>query len=249
MTRGLATPERARRILDEYRRRHQATGDKYPWWSLQPGYPDHLGYWKDPFRKQGGYANGGLMPWVGGELCRAAFWFGREPWGVELLRQYARHLRETGGAQVWYWPDGTPGFRTTNEVPYAGWGMAQWVEALMEGLAGVRMAAPRMEEVEVSPRWPAAGIAQAQTTVHLAASDAYFSYRWRLDASGIAIEYSGSGSRVRFRVLLPRGFRVKEVLVDGKPAPHGIEPADRSRYAVFEGRGGSYGEIRITPAH
>ncbi|MGB9612417.1 MAG: hypothetical protein ACPL7M_15700, partial [Bryobacteraceae bacterium] len=124
MTRGLADGGQAWRILDEYRRRHESTGDRYPWWSLQPGYPDRLGYWKAPFLKQGGYANGGLMPWVGGELARAAFWFGRERWGVELLRQWARHLRETGGAQVWYWPDGTPGFRTTNEVRYAGWGMA-----------------------------------------------------------------------------------------------------------------------------
>ncbi|MEJ5369606.1 MAG: hypothetical protein WHT08_14905 [Bryobacteraceae bacterium] len=244
MTRGLATPGQARQILDEYLRRHRATGDKYPWWSLQPGYPDHLGYWKDPFRKQGGYANGGLMPWVGGELCRAAFWFGREAWGVELLRQYARHLRETGGVQVWYWPDGTPGFRTTNEVPYAGWGMAQWVEALLEGLAGVRMLAPRMEEVEVCPRWPAAGIAQAQVTFHLAASDAYFSYRWRRDASGIAIEYSGSGRRARFRVLLPQGFRVREVLSAGKAIPHRIEQVDQSRYVVIDALDGSYGEIR-----
>ncbi len=245
MTRGLATAEQAQRILDEYRRRYESTGDKYPWWSLQPGYPDHLGYWKDPFRKQGGYANGGLMPWVGGELCRAAFWFGREEWGVELLRQYARHLRETGGVQVWYWPDGTPGFRTTNEVPYAGWGMAQWVEALLEGLAGVRSLAPRMEEVEVSPRWPAAGIAQAQATSHLAASDAYFSYRWRRDVSGIAIEYSGSGRRARFRVLLPQGFRIREVLSAGKVISHRIEQVDQSRYLVFDALDGSYGEILV----
>ncbi len=248
MTRGLATHEQARQILDEYRRRHRATGDKYPWWSLQPGYPDHLGYWKDPFRKQGGYANGGLMPWVGGELCRAAFWFGREAWGVELLRQYARHLRETGGAQVWYWPDGTPGFRTTNEVPYAGWGMAQWVEALLEGLAGIRSLAPRMEEVEVSPRWPAAGIAQTQVTFHLAASDAYFSYRWRQDASGIAIEYAGSGHRVRFRVLLPEGIRVREALSESQVLPHRIEQMDQSRYVVIESRDSAYGNIRLALA-
>jgi len=122
ITRGLADQRQAMSIVDEYRRRHRETGDKYPWWSLQPGYPDSLGYWKDPFRKQGGYANGGLMPWVGGELARAALQNGREAYGVELLRHYYAHVQKTGGAQVWYWPDGTPGFRTTNEVRYAGWG-------------------------------------------------------------------------------------------------------------------------------
>lgn len=245
MTRGLATSEQALLILDEYRRRHKATGDKYPWWSLQPGYPDHLGYWKDAFRKQGGYANGGLMPWVGGELCRAAFWFGREAWGVELLRQYARHLRESGGAQVWYWPDGTPGFRTTNEVRYAGWGMAQWVEALMEGLAGVRLTAPRMEEVEVSPRWPAARIARARVTAHLAASDAYFSYSWKLDESGIGIEYAGCGRKVRFRVLLPEGFRAAGVEVDGADVESRLERMGGSLYIAFEGGRGDYGVVRV----
>lgn len=246
MTRGLASAGQAQSILDEYRRRHKATGDKYPWWSLQPGYPDHLSYSKDPFRKQGGYANGGLMPWVGGELCRAAFWFGREAWGVELLRQYARHLRETGGVQVWYWPDGTPGFRTTNEVPYAGWGMAQWVEALVEGLAGIRVLAPEMGEVEAAPRWPAAGLKSARATMHLAASDAYFSYSWSLDPEGIRLEYTGSGQRVRFRVMLPESFAAREVLVNGEPVEHRVEPMDGTRYAVFEAAQGGYGTAWIT---
>lgn len=245
MTRGLATQEQAQKILDEYRRRHAATGDRYPWWSLQPGYPDHLGYWKEPFRKQGGYANGGLMPWVGGELCRAAFWFGREKWGVELLRQYARHLRETGGAQVWYWPDGTPGFRTTNEVRYAGWGMAQWVEALMEGLAGVRMLAPRMDEVEISPRWTAAGIRSARATFHLPASDAYFSYHWRHSAEGITLEYAGSGEKAGLRILLPEGFDPGAVTVDGKPAPARLS-GDGSRYLEIASVQGRYGLVHIS---
>jgi hypothetical protein len=39
MTRGLATAAQARSILGEYRRRQADTGDAYPWWSLQPGYP------------------------------------------------------------------------------------------------------------------------------------------------------------------------------------------------------------------
>ena len=79
----------------------------------------HVGYRLSPEFMIGAYANGGLMPWVGGELARAALQNEREAYGVALIRQYATHLRETGGAQVWYWPDGTPGHRTTNEVNYA----------------------------------------------------------------------------------------------------------------------------------
>lgn len=245
MTRGLADGEQSRRIIEEYRRRHQETGDKYPWWSLQPGYPDSLGYWKDGFRKQGGYANGGLMPWVGGELCRAAFLHGREKYGVELLRQYADHLRRTGGAQVWYWPDGTPGFRTTNEVAYAGWGMAEWVNALMEGLAGIRDDEGEFRKVTVAPRWPAAGVKEARATARYAPSEGYFAYRVKYGEREIGLEYSGSGEGVEVRVLLPEGWRPGKASVDGKTAAVRLEKEDGSVYAVVAPGSGWRGVVRL----
>lgn len=235
MTRGLASGEQARSIIGEYQRRHKQTGDAYPWWSLQPGYPDHLGYWKEPHLLQGGYANGGLMPWVGGELCRASFLYGRETYGVELLRQYRQHLHRTGGAQVWYWPDGTPGFRTTNEVPYAGWGMAQWVDALVGGLAGVRDLSAKMRNVEIAPRWAATTVTQVRATAHYASSGGYAAYRMTIEpaAKRIRIEFTGSGETAEFRVLLPEGRRAKSVTVDGQTAIFQQTGMDRSRYATF----------------
>ena len=232
VTRGLADRSQAIRILEEYRRRQKETGDAYPWWSLQPGYPDHLKYWKESFRLQGGYANGGLMPWVGGELCRGAFQNGREGYGVELLRQYAAHLRKTGGAKVWYWPDGTPGFRTTNEVDYAGWGMAQWVQALLEGLGGIRDEASVLREVEASPRWAATPVRRARVTFRYAASDGYFSYVWTRGPRGLDVAYSGSGDRARLRLLLPTGSKPRAVSLDDKPVPFEVEQVADSAYVV-----------------
>ena len=233
MTRGLATPEQAREIIDEYRRRHVETGDAYPWWSLQPGYPDHLGYFaKRPYCKSGGYANGGLMPWVGGELCRAAFGFGREAYGVELLRQYGDHLRRTGGAHVWYWPDGEAGFRTTNEVDYTGWGMASWIDALIEGLAGVRPGfSPQMRQVLLAPCWVAAGINTVRVIVRYAASRAYFAYRMHVDPSQrkIDIAYSGSGREAHLRLLLPADMQPSRVVCNGDEIAWHEEILDASR--------------------
>ncbi len=245
MTRGLADQKQSTAIVDEYRRRQRSTGDKYPWWSLQPGYPDSLGYWKDEYRKQGAYANGGLMPWVGGELARAALQNERETYGVELIRQYAAHLRETGGAQVWYYPDGTPGHRTTNEVNYAGWGMAQWVDALVEGLAGIRDLSGQFRRVEVSARWPAAGIVSAQATARYAASDAYFSYQWREEPKSISIAYSGSGTETTFRVLLPSGFTPRAVMLNGTDVKFDREGAGASTYVSFTLENPQRGEVRI----
>jgi hypothetical protein len=226
MTRGLAGVEQAQSIIAEYQRRQAATGDAYPWWSLQPGYPDHLNYWQALVCRQGGYANGGLMPWVGGELCRAAFRFGAAGYGVELLRQYTDHLRRTGGAQVWYWPDGQAGFRTPNEVGYAGWGMAPWLQALTEGLAGVTSEAPLLREVEITPRWPAADIDRARVTVHLAASNAYVAYDYRVDAGNrtIRIALTGSGNSIALSIPPPQGWRVKTIACDDNPMPFTTDP-------------------------
>jgi hypothetical protein len=238
MTRGLATPEQARSIIDEYQRRQLVTQDAYPWWSLQPGYPDHLGYFASrTFCRQGGYANGGLMPWVGGELCLAAFSFGRESYGVELLRQYAEHLRRTGGAQVWYWPDGEPGFRTTNEVPYAGWGMANWVGALIEGLAGIRPGlAAQLRRVQVSPCWLAAGVHAASATVRFAASKAYFAYQFTCDPAhrSLSLLYCGSGQSAELRLLLPADFRTAQVECNGAAIAWREEAVEASRYLCCE---------------
>ena len=79
ITRKFANHEQAVSIINEYMRRLKETGDRFPWWSLQPGYPDELGYFKnaDPGRRaQGNYANGGLFPWVGGEILPGSFFYG-----------------------------------------------------------------------------------------------------------------------------------------------------------------------------
>jgi hypothetical protein len=242
VTRGMSDRAQAMSVVDEYRRRQKSTGDAYPWWSLQPGYPDRLGYWKETFRLQGGYANGGLMPWVGGELCRAALQNGREAYGVELMRQYAEHLRRTGGAQVWYFPDGTPGFRTTNEVNYAGWGMGQWVQALMEGMGGIRDQSSVLRNVEVAPRWSATSLRHARVTFRYAASSGYFTYDWTRDAQSIKIDYSGSGEAAQFRILMPPQVTPRTLTLDGRPYNFFVEEVGTSRYVVFPAptaRGGS----------
>lgn len=221
MTRGLTTPEQGRAIVDEYKRRHEATGDAFPWWSLQPGYPDELGYWPGaPYCVQGGYANGGLLPYVGGGLCLAAFSCGRERYGVELLKQYTDMLKASGNrVYVWYWTNGEPGIRTANEVPRAGWGMSEWLMALIEGLAGVTPLTPRMRRIQIAPRWAAASQDEAYVSMRYAVNDSYIAYRLNIDrqARTVSVQFTGSGEAAEFHVLLPDGWSATRVLVGGAP--------------------------------
>jgi len=181
-------------------------------------------------------------------LCRAAFLYGEEKYGVELLRQYAYHVRRTGQVQVWYWPDGTPGFRTANEVGYAGWGMAQWLQALFEGLAGISDLAGRLEKVVVSPRWAAAGVSKVYVCLRYGAGASYLSYRMQINEpkKQMEIMVTGSGRDFLFRVLLPETWEVKSVKVNGSVTRCLEEKEGRSRYAVFACRGGTIFSCQVT---
>jgi hypothetical protein len=189
------------------------------------------------------------MPWVGGELCRACFQHGREAEGLMLLRGYFEHLRRTDGeVHVWYWPDGEAGFRTTNEVPYTGWGMAQWWQALLEGLAGVRALTPAMDVVEVAPRWAATDERQARVTWHHPSSDAYLAYRWgRDDREGvITLEFAGSGSEARFHLLCPEGWTPQTVQGPGGPCEWAQVSVGRSAYVDWQMEIDGVGWARVT---
>lgn len=234
ITRGLADHKQAVSIIEEYKERYKGRKDAYPWWSLQPGYPDELDYYKAPYCKQGGYANGGLMPWVGGELCLGAFEHGMEDYGLELYHQYIDHLRRTGNrVHVWYWPDGTAGFRTTNEVPYTGWGMAQWLQALIEGLAGIRDESGLMKRVKVSPRWTITKEKDIKVTARYRVNKSYFAYRMEVESKKMKIEYTGSGERAKFHILLPKGRRGREVIWKGKSLRFKEEKIEESTYLNF----------------
>ena len=236
VTRGLASHEQAVSIISEYRRREEELDDVYPWWSLQPGYPDELGYYSGPYVQQGGYANGGLMPWVGGELCRGAFLHGMEEYGLHLLQQYREHLQKTGNrVHVWYWPDGQPGFRTTNEVPHTGWGMSEWVAALMEGLAGIRDTSVLMKNVEVAPRWAAAGENDVRVIQRYAANTSYVAYDMHIDreAKEIRLSLSGSGENAALKVLLPEGWQTVSVTIGGEAVAVTHEKVESSDYVCF----------------
>lgn len=249
MTRGLADRTQAMAIIDEYRRRHAATGDLYPWWSLQPGYPDELGYYEGAFCQQGGYANGGLMPWVGGELCRASFQNGREAYGLELYNQYLHHLRRTGNrVHVWFWPDGQAGFRTTNEVPYTGWGMAQWLQALIEGLAGLSDESGQMRRMCVAPRWAVTGERDVRAVVRYAASEAYLAYHLQIDdaARTMVLRYTGSGERAELHVLLPDGWSPRAVTLNGAPVKYETEQVAASLYVNLSAPVVGVGEVRVS---
>ena len=211
---GLADHEQAVAIIEEYQRRLHETGDAFPWWSLQPGYPE--GHF--PRYPPGMYLNGGLFPWVGGQLCRACFFHGFEQRGRRLLDEFWRAVKAEGGAcPTWFTLDGRAAANTHWSTRYDTWGIASWGQAAIEGLAGVVALSPGMDRAELTLRWAAAGLAHGQACIALPASRSYFAYEYRRSADGLSLTFTGSGSEALIRIPGDVPGRPSGAVLNGSP--------------------------------
>jgi hypothetical protein len=194
---GLANHDQAVAIIAEYERRLKRTGDRYPWWSLQPGYPE--GHF--PKYPPGVYANGGLFPWVGGELCRACFQHGFETRGWRLFTEFWEQVKSDGGHCVtWYTLDGRAAANTPWTTNYDAWGIASWGRAVIEGLVGVVPLSPAFERCRCAPRWAAGGIQKARACIAMPASRSYFAYEYTSTKNGVELRFTGSGKSADFAI-------------------------------------------------
>ncbi len=118
-----------------------------------------------------------------------------------------------------------------------GWGAAALTCALVEGLAGVVDEATSFERVLIAPRWPAAGVNEAEATIHYPASDGYAAYRYHLDeaARRLTLTLTGSGAQARLRILLPKdAITVKSVTHNGAPVAHRTQQVEASHYLELD---------------
>ena len=117
-----------------------------------------------------------------------------------------------------------------------GWSAAAVVYALIEGLAGVVDGGVAYDQVNLSPRWIAAGVEQAETVVGYPASGGYVAYRYCYDPQKLQIEITltGSGEVCNCHVLLPETIRnVSKVKVGEEMVPFTLRKVEQSRYVDF----------------
>ncbi|MBT3375175.1 MAG: hypothetical protein HN742_31615 [Lentisphaerae bacterium] len=235
VTRGFADHPKAVSILNEYMRRLETTGDRLPWWSLQPGYPDKLGYFKTEgawSMKQGEYCNGGLFPWVGGEICRGAFQHGMEELAYSMLCEFHSVVkRDHGAVFTWYDLEGNPGINAPHhQTNYDPWGLTPWTQAVIEELAGIQSEGKRFERVVCCPRWSAARSKCATAVAHFPASNTYFAYKYEECGDRISVSFTGTGKQVAFRILIPGWGGRPKVALDGEAVASREEMVEESVY-------------------
>lgn len=235
INRGAATHDMAVSIIREYIKRKKQSPAFAEWFSIDPPFPD--GIFGDEKLKKGAYVNGGIMPLVGGELAKAAFDFGFEEYGVDILRRYFEMIDRSKATYLWYFPDGTPSSRETSTSPEAtptdGWGSSAMLYALFEGLAGVEDRLKLFEKVKLSPRWTAAGVIDAEVRVCYGSSGASIGYLYRIKTDSLYLDVECQKSELDFHVLLPGHSTAKTVLVDGVEIEFKSSQVEKSFYVDF----------------
>ncbi len=252
INRGAADHGQAVAIIREYQRRGAEGRAFAEWFSIDPPFPD--GIFGDARLVRGAYVNGGIMPLVGGELARAAFEHGCEEYGVEILARYHQLISQNGEAYLWYFPDGRPSSVEASTSPEAqptdGWGSSAMAWALLEGLAGVVDRGRTLDAIRLSPRWEAAGIADAEVSVGYGASGASLRYDYQRRQDRISLDVHAAGADVDWHILLPPGHRAVRARCDGRETTVENVRVESSPYAdgACRVRGCVRIEIDITTA-
>ena len=155
-----------------------------------------------------------------------------------------------------YWQSDTPAktaseevlaslYRTQNEallvvsksVLYRAWqahGDDEWVRSLIEELAGIQSDGKLLERVLCCPRWAVTKARKVTATAHFPASDTYFAYHYGRSRDRIKLRYTGTGSSVSFRILLPGWTKCTGSTVNGRRVKSKLSQIETSRYIEVE---------------
>ncbi len=225
MTRGAVTDEQAQAILSEYQLRRETAGAFAEWFSIDPPYEETFnGHPKNT------YVNGGIASLTAGELAHAAFLYGREAYGWDIIQRLMRLVERDGELHFLYDPEtgadlgGGP----------SGWGAAAIIDAIDDGLAGIRNGGICYDTLYFSPKWAITDMKQVKYITGLALSHTFIESYFVLQEDGIKIQLACPSDRIVCHILLPKEIRqVQSVTCDGKTAAYTLSAQNDSVYVDF----------------
>ena len=135
-----------------------------------------------------------------------------------------------------------PMFFMPSEVSFGApdaWASAAVAYAMVEGLAGVKDAGVAFNKALIAPRWLAADVDKASTTIKYEASGGYVSYRYRFDLKNneLKLDFTGTQDDTEIELLLPPDKEVIEILSDDNHVEHHLRTVENSVYASFNVKG------------
>lgn len=226
LNRGILDLDQRRSVIEAYQKcRKKYGGELDDFRNLEPPYPH---FYK---LKPGDYMDGGIAPFVAGELALGAFESGMEKYGADILHRIGcKFLRDGKISFLYNWEghDMVGGPRC--------WCGAEVMYAMTAGLAGIRDEEKLFRKVTISPRFAAAGEDHAYVRLIYPASGAACEYEWRSADQQKKVEFTleSEHEHCRLRLYAPADTHSQQVKCNGEEHPFTIETIGESRYICVE---------------
>lgn len=205
INRGVTTVEESRKIIEEYMRRRETTDYFAEWFSIDPPYK------KFHKNNPGEYVNGAISPFTAGELAKAAFENGYEEYGWSIIERFMELSERDKTVYFLYFPDSSP---QPDGGPSA-WGAAALINAVDEGLAGIKDMGVNYDEIYFSPKFPVTNYEELRYFTGYEVSRTIVDVRYIIKNEGMRYDVYSPAKKINAHMLLPKGKKCTKLLVNG----------------------------------
>ena len=223
MNRGITTYEQARSILSEYKHRRETTEAFCEWFTIDPPYPQFGSY------KAGQYINGAIASLTAGELAKAAFQYGEEKYGWDILCRLMGLMQRDGELFFMYNPETG---ENAGGGP-SGWGAAAILCAIEEGLAGVIDNGVCFDQMIFCPRWCLTDMTEVKYITGYQTSHVFVQTQYEITSDEMHFTVSAPSKQIQCHILLPDNTTASIVKVNGNIVPFEICTIGESTYIDF----------------
>lgn len=223
MNRGITTFEQAQKILSEYKSRKETTKAFCEWFTVDPPYEKFFDY------AAGEYINGAIASLTAGELAKAAFEYGEEDYGWDILCRLMAIMRRDGELFFMYNPDTG---ENAGGGP-SGWGAAAILSAIEEGLAGIKDTGVCFDSMRFSPRWCITDIDEIKYITGYQISHVFVETQFEKNDKSMKFNIAAPSKEIKCHILLPHNKTVSVIKVNGKEYEYEDIYVGKSLYADF----------------
>ena len=110
------------------------------------------------------------------------------------------------------------------------WGSGSLINAVDEGLAGIRDLGVRYDEMQFAPRFPVTHYTELRYLTGYEVTGTVVDVRYILKEEGMRYDLYSPARKVTAHILLPEGKTCARLLVDGKDTPFTLSTVGDSRY-------------------
>lgn len=115
------------------------------------------------------------------------------------------------------------------------WAAASVMNALVEGLAGVKDEGIAFSKTSISPRWNVANVNRSEVTIKYEASGGYVKYRYLYDKDKniLKLKLTSSSKDTNVNLLIPEHKQIIALNINGNKSKYFIKSIEKTNYASF----------------